>query len=298
MKLTRKQQDLLFVVLMISPAVITLVALNVYPLYAALESSFYKIHPVTREMSWKGLANFQKYIVNLDFWKAVWRSALWTVGGVSLQIIAGIAISLLLHTEFKGRSIARAVVLWPYVVPTVVAAVQWRSMLNPLTGIINYIFHDQLEILPDINWLGDSDYAMWAVIGMGAWKLVPFMIIMFLARLQTTSPELYDAAKIDGANPWQEFWHITIPWLRPTILVAALLRTMWLFKDFDMIYLMTQGGPLASTRTLPLLIFFAAFDKRKMGEAAAISIMMLVLILPLAFFIMRYYKKSEDQITL
>ncbi|MBI9046896.1 MAG: sugar ABC transporter permease [Anaerolineaceae bacterium] len=298
MKITQKRRELLFILMMIAPAVITLIALNVYPLATAIESSFFKIHPVTRDSSWVGIKHFQKYIVNPEFWAATGRSAIWTIGGVVMQVALGIVISLLLHKEIKGRAFARAVVLWPYVVPTVVAASSFRFLLNPLTGYINYIFHDVLNLIPDINWLGDSNYAMLAAIFVSLWKFVPFMIIMFLARLQTTPLELYDAVKIDGANRWQEFRYITLPWLQPTIIVAALLRTMWLFKEFDLIYLLTQGGPSQTTRTLPLLIFFAAFDRRKMGEAAAISIMMLIMVIPLAFAYLSRYQKSEDEITL
>lgn len=293
-----QRRTLRFMLLMIGPAVVVLLALNVYPLATAIHSSFHRIHFITREMTWVGLKFYQEQLADPEFWDAVWNSIIWTLGGVVLQVVLGILLAMLLHVNFRGRLLARGVILWPYVVPTVVIAALWRFMLNPLTGIVNYIFHDLLGIFGEAyNWLGDAQLAMLAAITMGVWKFVPFMIIMFLARLQTTPLELHDAAKIDGANAWQEFRYVTLPWLRPTIIIAVLLRTMWLFKEFDSIFLLTGGGPSQATRTLPLLIHYVAFQKRHMGEAAAVSMLMLVLFLPLAFLYLRNYQKSEEDIT-
>jgi multiple sugar transport system permease protein len=123
------------------------------------------------------------------------------------------------------------------------------------------------------------------------------MVIIFLARLQTTPLELYDAAKIDGASGWQEFWNITLPWLQPVILVAMLLRTLWLFNHFDMVYLMAFGGPMYATTTLPVLIRNTAFGLNQMGKAAAISMTMVIILFVASFFYLRFYEQAEEQIS-
>lgn len=297
MSLQRKTE--LRYLLFIAPAVVVLIALNVYPLVTAVHSSFHKIHFTTREMNWVGVQFYIETLMDPEFWTAAYNTLIYVLFGVVFQVILGILLALLLHANFSGRLLARGIILWPYVVPTVVIAAMWRFMLNPLTGIVNYIGFDILGVFPEsYNWLGDPNLAMLAAITMGVWKFVPFMVIMFLARLQTTPLDLHDAAKIDGANLWQEFRNVTLPWLMPTIIIAVLLRTMWLFKEFDSIFLLTGGGPLRATRTLPLLIHYVAFQKRHMGEAAAVSMLMMVLFLPLAFLYLRNYQKSEEQITL
>lgn len=298
LRLGMKKSDRLFAAMMLGPAIIMLVALNIYPFLTAVHSSLFSIHTITRETAWVGLGNYLSIIKESLFWESLWRSLIWTVPSVIIQLVLGIAISLLLHQELKGRWLARGVVLFPYLVPAIVASLVWRFMFSPLTGVVNYLLVDVLGLLGEpIAWLADPKMAMIAIIIVGIWKYVPFMIILFLARLQTTPLELYDAAKIDGANPWQEFWHITLPWLWPIIIVAMLLRTLWLFNHFDMVYLMAFGGPLYATTTLPVLIRTTAFDLNEIGKAAAISMMMVLILIVTSFSYLRYYERAEEQIS-
>jgi len=294
---SKKAQDVLTFSLMLAPAVILLLLLNVYPLLVDIQSSFYRIRFLTREMTWVGFEHYVNNITSSDFWLATWRSVLFTAGGVVTQIVGGVAIALLLHQPLKGRGLARSLLLLPYVVPFIAMSVMWRWLLNPLTGMIGYLMYDVLHLVDKpIHWLGDPHLALFSVTMIATWIFVPFMVLMFLARLQTAPVELYDAAKIDGANGWQEFWYVTFPWLLPTIIVAALLRTMWLFKNFAIIFLLTNGGPLDYTTTLPVYIYRTAFSDYKMGEAAAISILMLLVQLPLIIVYLRRYSKAEEQI--
>ena len=298
LRLGMKRGDRLFAYMMLGPAIIMLVALNIYPFLTAVYSSFFSIHTITRATAWAGLGNFIYILKAPLFWQSLWRSLIWTVPGVSIQLVLGIAISLLLHQELKGRWLARGIVLFPYLVPAIVASLIWRFMFSPLTGVVNYLLVDVLGLLSEpIAWLADPKMAMIAIIIVGIWKYVPFMIILFLARLQTTPLELYDAAKIDGASAWQEFWFITLPWLWPTILVALLLRTLWMFNHFDMVYLMAFGGPLYATTTLPVLIRTTAFGLNEMGKAAAISMMMVLILIAASFSYLRYYRRAEEQIS-
>ena len=171
-------------------------------------------------------------------------------------------------------------------------------MLMPASGIINHILKSLGISNYSINFLGEANTAMVTLIVMGTWRFAPFMIIMFLSRLQTISQELYDAARIVGANAWKEFWYVTIPWLSPTIIVATILRIMWTFKDFSTVYLLTKGGPVDATRTLPLFIYQLAFSNNNMGAAAAVSIMMLLIQMPIIIWYLRRYEMAEERITL
>lgn len=293
-----RRGNLLFAYLMLAPAVLMLIALNIYPFLTAFYSSFFSIHTITRETAWVGLGNFQSLLQSTLFWQSFGRSLMWMVPGVSIQLVLGIAISLLLHQELHGRWIARGIVLFPYLVPAIVATLVWRFMFNPLTGVINYLLVDVFNLIDKpIAWLADPDTALLGVVIVGIWKFVPFMVILFLARLQTTPLELYDAAKIDGASSWQEFWYVTLPWLQPTILVALLLRTLWMFNEFDVTYLMAYGGPLYATTTLPVLIRSTAFGLNQMGRAAAISMLMVTVLFAVSFIYIRYYQRAEEQLS-
>ena len=292
-----KQSDRLFAYLMLGPAVITLLALNVYPFLTAVYSSFFSIHTITRQTAWVGLGNFIAIMNSSLFWESLGRSLVWTVSGVAIQLILGIAIAMLLNQELVGRWFARGIVLFPYLVPAIVAALVWRFMFNPLTGVVNYILMDVLRLTNEpIAWLADPKLALPAVILVGIWKFVPFMIILFLARLQTTPLELYDAAKIDGANDWQQFRHITLVWLWPTIIIALLLRTLWMFNQFDMVYLMGFGGPMYATTTLPVLIRTSAFGLNEMGTAASLSMLMVILLIASSFSYLHFYNRAERQL--
>lgn len=293
-----RRSNFIFAYLMLTPAIIMLIALNIYPFLTAVYSSFFRIHTITREANWVGLGNYKVLLHSPLFWQSLGRSLIWVVVGVSFQLVLGIAIALLLHQELRGRWLARGIVLFPYLVPAIVATLVWRFMFSPLTGVINYLLVDVLNLLDKpIAWLADPDTALMGVLIVGIWKFVPFMVILFLARLQTTPLELYDAARIDGANSWQEFRYVTLPWLQPTILVALLLRTLWMFNEFDVTYLMAYGGPMYATTTLPVLIRTTAFGSNDMGKAAAISMLMVTVLFAISFVYLRYYSRAEEQLS-
>ena len=184
-----RRNNLLFAYLMLAPAIIMLVALNIYPFLTALYSSFYSIHTITREASWVGLENFRSLLQSALFWQSFGRSLLWMVPGVSIQLVLGIAISLLLHQELRGRWVARGIVLFPYLVPAIVATLVWRFMFNPLTGVINYLLVDVLSVIDKpIAWLAGKNTALLGVVIVGIWKFVPFMVILFLSALADHAP--------------------------------------------------------------------------------------------------------------
>jgi len=228
-----------------------------------------------------------------EFWVSLWTTILWTVGTLTLQIVVGVAMALLLNLNFYFRSLARSLVLFPYFVSTVVAVLVWRWMFNDVYGILNRaLIVSGISDMP-LDWLGSMPNAMISVILVGAWKYFPFVVIAVLARLQTIPDELYEAARIDGAGAWSRFWDVTLPQLREVLVVIVLLRTIWDFKEFDLIYLLTGGGPVTSTETLPLLVYKQAFGMNAMGRASTYAIgIMLVL---LTFMILYLYRTRRER---
>lgn len=296
-RLGKRLEDKLFAWGLAAPSIIALAALSIYPFITAVQTSFYSVSTITRESTFVGFENYAWVFNSPVFWDALKKSFIWTIPGIIIQLVLAVICSLVLHKELKGRNIARGLVLFPYLIPNIVAAIVWRFMLNPTVGVINYTLVDVLGIIDEpLMWLMRPNTALFAVILVGVWKYTPFMIMLILGRLQTIPIELYDAAKIDGANAWQLFWHLTIPWIKPILLVAAMLRTIWLFNHFDLVYLMAFGGPMGSTTTAPVLIYKTAFDELRMGRAAAISMGLVFILLIAALAYTWSYSRAEEQL--
>jgi len=287
------RQYALIGMLLIAPTILIFALVIAYPLVYAVYLSFFSIYTPTLKGEWVGLENYRLMLTSGEFWVSLWTTILWTVGTLTLQIVVGVAMALLLNLNFYFRSLARSLVLFPYFVSTVVAVLVWRWMFNDVYGILNRaLIVSGISDMP-LDWLGSMPNAMISVILVGAWKYFPFVVIAVLARLQTIPDELYEAARIDGAGAWSRFWDVTLPQLREVLVVIVLLRTIWDFKEFDLIYLLTGGGPVTSTETLPLLVYKQAFGMNAMGRASTYAIgIMLVL---LTFMILYLYRTRRDR---
>jgi multiple sugar transport system permease protein len=202
-------------------------------------------------------------------------------------MLAGVGVALLLNEKILLRSLARSLILFPYFISTVVAVLVWRWLFNDLYGMLNHILIALGLIDAPKNWLGVMPNALLSLIFIGAWKYFPFVVIAVLARLQTIPTSLYEAATIDGAGAWSRFWDVTLPQLRDVLGVIILLRTIWDFKEFDLIWLLTGGGPINHTRTLPLLVYQEAFGLNQMGRAStyAVAMMAVMLVFMIAYLI-------------
>lgn len=291
--LSLPSQYALIGVLLIAPTLLIFALVIAYPLLEAIYLSFFSIYTPTLQGHWVGLENYRAMLASQEFWKALGTNIVWTVGTLTLQVVFGIAMALLLNLDFYFRSLARSLVLFPYFVSTVVAVLVWRWMFNDTYGILNRaILVSGLSDMP-LDWLGSMPNAMISIILVGAWKYFPFVVIAVLARLQTIPRELYEAAHIDGAGPWSRFWDVTLPQLREVLIVIVLLRTIWDFKEFDLIYLLTGGGPVTSTQTLPILVYKQAFGMSAMGKAStyAIGIMVVLLI----FMVLYLYRTRNTK---
>ena len=286
----------MFGLAMVTPALMILVFVLLYPAIVALQSSFYRIVTVTRKETFVGLHNYTTLLSDPKFWGSFERSLIWSVGAISTQMVFGIAVALVLHKSIRGRSFVRGLVLFPYLVPAIVAVLIWRWVFSDTVGVANWFLVDFLQVIEQpVPWF-DPGWVMVSVIIMSLWKYLPYWALFVLARLQTLPPELIDAAKIDGANAWQRFRHITLPWIMPVVIVLLVLRSIWAFNEFDMVYLPAGGGPLFETTTIPVYIRRIAFEFGDIGHAAAVAMTMLILVALLTNFYFWVYGRAEQRL--
>ena len=238
--------------------------------------------------------NYTALLASGDFWNAALNTLIWTVGTLMLQLVFGVAMALLLNQSIVFQSLARSLVLFPYFLSTVVAVLVWRWLFNDLYGILNHVLLIAGLIDAPVNWLGQMPNAMISIILVGAWKYFPFVVIVVLARLQSIPEQLYEAATIDGAGPFQRFTDITLPQLRDVLVVVVLLRAIWDFKEFDLIYLMTGGGPVRATQTLSLLVYEEAFRLNRMGMASTYAVAMMLVLLGFTLVYLRQTNRLEE----
>jgi len=272
--------------LLIAPAVLIFCAVIVYPLVSAIYLSLFSIFTPTLAGNFVGLRNYTELMESPEFWRSLLNNLIWTLLTLSLQIVFGVAAALMLNQAMVFRSLARSLILFPYFVSTVVAVLVWRWLFNDLYGVLNHAMMWAGILDMPLDWLGAMPNAMISVVLVGAWKYFPFVVIAVLARLQTIPDQLYEAATIDGAGAWGRFWDVTLPQLREVLVVVVLLRAIWDFKEFDLIYLLTGGGPIIGTQTLPLMVYKEAFGMNEMGRASAVAVamMLVMLVLMLVYF--------------
>ncbi len=277
--------------ILIAPTVLVFATVIVYPLVSAIYLSVFSIYTPTMEGEFAGFDNFSRLLASGEFWRSLWNNLVWTTGTLILQMTFGILVALMLHRNILFRSLARSLVLFPYFLSTVVAVLVWRWLFNDLYGVLNHVLMWARIIDMPVDWLGSMPNAMISLIFVGAWKYFPFVVIAVLARLQSIPRELYEAARIDGAGRFAQFRDVTLPQLRDVLIVIVLLRTIWDFKEFDLIYLLTGGGPVISTQTLPLMVYKEAFALNQMGAASAVAVLMMLIML---IFMTVYLRRTRD----
>lgn len=256
--------------LLVLPAVAVLLALSIYPLVYSITVSLQ-----TTSGNWT-LGNFTRLFSDGFFRTALVHTLIFTVVALFFEFTLGLALALLLNGQIRGRSIFRAGLLVPMMLPTVVVGVVWRLMLNPNFGAINGTLKRFGINTDSLTWTASPRLALLSVIAVDVWQWTPFVFLVLLAGLQAIPQEPYEAALIDGSSRWQTFRHITLPLLKPAILIALLLRTMDLLRVFDQIFILTEGGPGFATETIALYIYRAAFRFFDFGYAAAMSFVLLL----------------------
>ncbi|HMR68030.1 MAG TPA: sugar ABC transporter permease [Anaerolineae bacterium] len=277
--------DQLFFWISFAPTVIITGTVVLVPILYTLILSFFSQNTLVGVPVFVGLDNYFQLFQDPVFWVAFKNGLIYALGSTVISTIAGIAAALLLNESFRGRNLLRSIVIFPYIVPAIVVVFIWKFMFNS-RGLVNDLLI-QLGLLGEtVAWLGDRRFAMLTVILVSAWAWFPFAAINFLAALQNIPTVIYEAASIDGAGPWRRFVSLTLPLLTPVLIVVVLIRSIWAFRNFDMIWLLTGGGPINSTYVLPIMAYQEAFGKFRMGYATAVatSLMLFLTLLALGYF--------------
>jgi multiple sugar transport system permease protein len=232
-----------------------------------------------------GFRNYSEAFSSSEFWNAVTTTFLFTGISVTLELAVGLGMALCMHEAFRGRGILRTVVLVPWAVLTVVSAITWRTIFEPNLGLVPQLLDGLGLPGADVVWLGESGYSMAVMVLADVWKTAPFMALLLLAGLQVIPDDVYDAAKVDGANTWQRFVSVTLPLLVPAILVALIFRTLDALRIFDLPYVLTRGAN--DTTTLSLLAHQELTSNRLIGYGSALSILTFVIVMAVSFLYIR-----------
>ncbi|WP_261254957.1 carbohydrate ABC transporter permease [Serratia proteamaculans] len=253
--------------------------LTAWPLGRTLWLSFTDAALVGNDITpaWVGADNFIYALTDPDFQAALWRTLYFTLVSVAFEGVIGVLVALLLNQKFHGRNVLRVLVILPWALPTIVNATMWRLNFNPDYGSINALL-TQLGVIDHYrSWLGDPALALNAVMLADIWKNYPLITLLTLAALQSIPDDLYEAARLDGASAWRRFRAITLPAILAPLAVALVLRTIDAFKVFDIIYVMTRGGPMDSTKTLSFFVYQESFSYLRAGSGAAYAVLMTLL---------------------
>jgi multiple sugar transport system permease protein len=280
--------------LFLVPGIACLVLVIAYPVLYNLVVSFTDASLVYPGLSFVGLENFQITLSDAAFWTAALRTLQWTVLSVAGQLLLGLCAALALERTLRGRTAFRLVLIVPWAFPAIVMAFGWRFMLDPLYGVANHLLMVVGAIDAPMAPLSQRALAMPIVVLMNIWFGFPFMMVSIIAGLAAIPHELYEAARVDGARLWQEFWYITLPGLWQIISVLVVLRTIWVFNNFEFIFLTTGGGPVDATTTLPIYAFQIGWQRYDLGRMAAIAIVMIALLSLLLALYMRLLRRRDQ----
>lgn len=289
---TRLERAFPFEVLCILPALIATLAVIVVPLLYSLGISFYRyVLTDPANIRFVGLANYAQAFADPTFLSALRTTAIFTGGTVAAQFVLGMAFALVVHNLSFGQGLVRTAMLVPIFMTPAVAAFMWRFILHPDLGIMNY-FVSMLGFGKPV-WLGSPSLALFSVMAVDIWRNTPFMFLIFLAGMQSLPAELYEAADVDGASPWQKFISVTIPLLKPLILVALIIRGMDAVREFDIIFIMTGGGPGNATETIALATQRYSFRVYNMGLGSAVSYIIFIVVFAFSVVFVRQMQRTQ-----
>jgi multiple sugar transport system permease protein len=272
---------------MLAPALAVIALVAAYPICYAVWLSLNEYSVITPGLSrFVGLDNYREALGSSVFWGAMETTVLFTAISVSLELVIGLAMALVMHQAFRGRALLRAVVLVPWAILTVVTAITWRTIFEPELGFVNTMLSALSLPGGNVVWLGEEGYALGVMIFADVWKTAPFMALLLLAGLQGIPGELYDAAKVDGANAWQRFRSVTLPLLVPAITVALIFRTLDALRIFDLPYVLTKGAN--GTETLSLIAQKELVTNRNTGLGSALAVLTFITVMGISFLYIRF----------
>jgi ABC-type sugar transport system permease subunit len=267
--------------------------LTLVPMVFGLALSFMDWSPWSDDPEWVGFENFERMLGNSTFWIALWNTTYYAAGHIPLTMAASLCLALLLNRALAGLGFFRTAFFLPYVTSLVAVAVVWNMLFNPTSGPVNQ-FLQFVGVTDPPGWTTSTGWAMPAVIIASVWRDMGYYMVLFLAGLQTIPTELYEAARVDGANAWQRFWNITLPGLRPTTFFVLIMCTVASFKVFDLIVVMTDGGPGRATKVLSQLIYEEGIREGRFGYASAISLVLFLLVAGFTVIQFLLQRRRED----
>lgn len=269
----------LMVVLTVLPVLLLLTFVLILPILWAIWSSFHEISLYQADWEWVGIEHYTAQLTSTAFQPSLWKSAIFAVGSVAIQLVVGISVALVINREFRFNKGVRAIVLLPYLIPTALLGYVALWMFDTNWGVLNSFLVGAGILDTGLQWFGNSDTAMLLLMVVTAWKYAIFATILVLARLQSIPDGYYDAARVAGASRWQKFRDITLPNLKGVIFIVVLLRGIWMFNKYDIIAVMTNGGPNGATETAPIYAYKLAFAEYKLGESASVSVILFVILI-------------------
>ena len=277
------------------PAAVCLGGTVLFPILKAIHMSLYH-NVLSRPQDYRfiGLGNYVRMVQDPTFWLTLKNSFVWVFFSVSIQFVLGFLGALVLNAEFKGRAFCRTLNLLPWIIPGVVVALIWEYIYQPNYGPLNDLLRRSGLMREPVAWLSNLNLAMPAVVFTNIWRGIPFFSIMILAGLQAIPDEVYEAATVDGARVTQRFWHVTLPMLRPIIVVATATRIIWTFNYADLIFVMTAGGPANATQITSSYTLLTAYTDLDFGYAATLSVILLVIMLVFTAFYLKFTKGVES----
>lgn len=288
----KRSKSILWFVL---PAVLALLAISIYPLIRSITLSFYSYNLLRPDRtSFIGLGNFMNAFTDSNFWNALKRTAYFTILGVSIELILGMLIALLLNRNFRGKGIVRSLMIVPMILSPVAVGLVWRILYDYDAGMVNY-FLSFLGVSRHA-WLGDQTTALLSLIATDIWQWTSFCFLVCLAGLENIPQEPFEAARIDGANRLQSFRYLTLPFMKPVITVVFTLRVIDSVKMFDLVFIMTNGGPGRSTETMNFFIYQTAFKFFHIGRASSYAVILTVLMSFTVSLLIKSLKKGGSNI--
>ncbi|MHB1413684.1 MAG: carbohydrate ABC transporter permease [Chloroflexota bacterium] len=279
--------------LFVAPSVLTLAFLMLYPILRVIYISLWENYMIVKDPKFAGFENFSWLVSQRVFPLIFSNTMIFTFASVILHLALGLGLAVLLSAKInpRARSMFRGLLILPWMFTAAVVALNWRLILNPF-GIFNALLAQigVMSLAAPINWFGEVNFALPAMILINFWRGYPFVMLMLLAALQSIPVELYEAASVDGAGGWAKFIHVTIPNIKPVIASVGLLDAIWNFRLFDLVYLTTGGGPLNSTHVLATYTYQLAFERYEFGKASALAVGILLFTSVLTYFYFRYQK--------
>ncbi len=276
------------VLLLLGPAVAYLIVFSVFPLLYSLRISFTDQGAAQDAAQWIGLENYARLLSDPFFWNAATNTAAMVGAAVTIQVVLGTALAVFFNLNLRGSWLVRGILILPMLLTPIVVGVMWRALFNPDWGIINWALEEVGIDAP--NWLGSTEWAIRTLILVDVWQWTPFVFLIVFARLQALSPEVFEAAQVDGAGAIAMLRRITLPLLWPAIAFAAIFRAIDAFRSFDLVYGLSYGGPARSTTTLSFLAFQNGFQFQNYGYAAATAYVMVIILMVATTVLLRYVR--------